>query len=259
MIALRPADVGHLRDFELEIRVRNNRLKARRVALGLTQAEAARAAGVSAQDLCAYETLAKAPLGPRGWRSPAQKIARFFRVEPSDIWPEAVLAVKRNKAVRTADAAEVTALSAPRHSDMPTLPSPESMVIDAEEMAATGRAMRALTERERRVISMRFGLDDGAERTFTEIGEAIGVSSNRASQVVHVALRALRRTIDAGRKIEDGHAEAAAESAKEAAAAIAGYRRRPVPNEIGRAYTERHGPPRTGAQEVEDALSRSRP
>ena len=58
-----------------------------------------------------------------------------------------------------------------------------------EEVA---NALGALTERERRVLQLRFGIDDGRSRTLEEVGRDFGVTRERIRQIEAKALRKLR-------------------------------------------------------------------
>ena len=53
-------------------------------------------------------------------------------------------------------------------------------------------AMASLTERERNVIKLRFGLDDGKTRTLEEVGKEFNVTRERIRQIEAKALRKLR-------------------------------------------------------------------
>ena len=53
-------------------------------------------------------------------------------------------------------------------------------------------ALRALTERESRVLILRFGLEGEPPKTLSEIGTILGVSRERVRQVQDAALLALR-------------------------------------------------------------------
>ncbi len=49
-----------------------------------------------------------------------------------------------------------------------------------------------LPVRERRVIMLRYGLEDGRERTLEEVGQRFGVTRERIRQIESKALRKLR-------------------------------------------------------------------
>jgi len=62
--------------------------------------------------------------------------------------------------------------------------------------------MASLTERERNVIKLRFGLDDGKTRTLEEVGKEFNVTRERIRQIEAKALRKLRHP-SRSRKLKD--------------------------------------------------------
>jgi len=62
--------------------------------------------------------------------------------------------------------------------------------------------LHSLSERERRVLELRFGLVDGQSRTLEEVGEEFGVTRERIRQIEAKALRKLRHPIRS-RKLRD--------------------------------------------------------
>jgi RNA polymerase primary sigma factor len=65
-----------------------------------------------------------------------------------------------------------------------------------------GRVLESLTTRERRVIELRFGLEDGRQRTLEEVGREFNVTRERIRQIEAKALRKLRQPARS-RKLRD--------------------------------------------------------
>jgi RNA polymerase primary sigma factor len=62
--------------------------------------------------------------------------------------------------------------------------------------------LESLTERERKVLRLRFGLDDGRGRTLEEVGKEFNVTRERIRQIEAKALRKLRHP-SRSRKLRD--------------------------------------------------------
>ncbi len=65
-----------------------------------------------------------------------------------------------------------------------------------------GEVLHTLTEREGRVLQLRFGLEDGRSRTLEEVGREFGVTRERIRQIEAKALRKLRHPTRS-RKLKD--------------------------------------------------------
>ncbi len=72
-------------------------------------------------------------------------------------------------------------------------PSPEDEAARQLLRERVRRALDNLTERERTVIELRFGIKDGRPRTLDVVGAALGVTRERARQIEAQALAKLRR------------------------------------------------------------------
>lgn len=73
-----------------------------------------------------------------------------------------------------------------------TIPSPPDEVIHSSLKAQLKEALKELTERESKVIQMRFGLKDGKEHTLEEIGRELKVTRERIRQIESKALKKLK-------------------------------------------------------------------
>ena len=73
-----------------------------------------------------------------------------------------------------------------------TVVPPSEAVINLNLKEQIASMLRTLTPREERIIKMRFGLDDGSEHTFEEVGQTFAVTRERIRQIEAKALRKLR-------------------------------------------------------------------
>ncbi len=72
------------------------------------------------------------------------------------------------------------------------IPSPPDAVIHINLREQIENALKTLTEREAKVLKMRFGLGDGNEHTLEEVGEQFKVTRERIRQIEAKALRKLK-------------------------------------------------------------------
>ena len=71
--------------------------------------------------------------------------------------------------------------------------SPEAALMDQDARRRATRALAALSNREREVLELRFGLRNSHGRTLQEIADRFGVSRERVRQIEKRALERLRR------------------------------------------------------------------
>jgi RNA polymerase primary sigma factor len=74
----------------------------------------------------------------------------------------------------------------------PTEEQPDSLLLEVDRREAVRRACKALDDRERAVIELRFGLGDTEEMTLEEIGRQFNLTRERIRQIEKKALNKLR-------------------------------------------------------------------
>ncbi len=82
------------------------------------------------------------------------------------------------------------------------VPAPADAAAFALLKAQLNEVLGTLTEREQRVLRLRFGLDDGRSRTLEEVGKTFNVTRERIRQIEAKALRKLRHP-SRSRKLKD--------------------------------------------------------
>jgi RNA polymerase primary sigma factor len=76
--------------------------------------------------------------------------------------------------------------------------SPSDAAINLNLKEKMASMLKTLTPREETIIKMRFGLDEGGERTLEEVGKTFAVTRERIRQIEAKALRALRHPTRSG-------------------------------------------------------------
>ena len=132
------------------------------------------------------------PLDPavdRRWRRAAAKIRRIIRIAQEPMSLETPVGSEENSYLGDFIEDE-------------TVPGP----VDAASKQLLKEQMQSildsLTDRERKVLEMRFGLLDGQGHTLEEVGQAFGVTRERIRQIEAKALRKLRHPLRS-RKLRD--------------------------------------------------------
>jgi RNA polymerase sigma factor (sigma-70 family) len=80
-------------------------------------------------------------------------------------------------------------LAAPDHEE------PDAVALSAELWQRAGAAISALSERQRTVLTLRYGLGGIEPATLTDISEVLGISRERVRQIENEALAELRRIL----------------------------------------------------------------
>jgi RNA polymerase primary sigma factor len=109
--------------------------------------------------------------------------------------------VRRVKVYRQASKAPVS-LDAPLSDDDsdqvseivadPNAAAPFERLVKETDTALLKEVLSGLTDREKAILAMRFGLNDGVEKTLEEIGKVFGVTRERIRQIESEALKKLR-------------------------------------------------------------------
>ena len=74
-----------------------------------------------------------------------------------------------------------------------SLPSPLRTALKELRREELRKALESLSERERKVLSLRYGLEDDQPRTLEETGRILGISRERVRQIQNEALEKLRQ------------------------------------------------------------------
>jgi RNA polymerase sigma factor (sigma-70 family) len=182
-----------MKDYRLTVSVKNNLLLSMMELRGISTAvELSRQSGVNQSDIGDYLRLLVPAYSPSTGRlyPNIARLCKFFKCEPDHIFPEEHL---RNPLATNTSSVEV---SMDELKNIPGLvdDSPEIGLIESDVHNALAKALDTLTPRQRDVLSMRYGLEDGKTHTHEKIGEKYGVTRATIREVEQKALRLLRNS-----------------------------------------------------------------
>ena len=183
------------KDYQLQIKVKNGPFMRALAAAGY----------VNVRQFCLRHDLALASVGHianlsqsgfagNGWRPTVLKVAKILKVLPEDLYPpqhiETPLSDGRvSRATAEVDLVELEQLTA-AVPDVCLLPD-ESIEQD-EAGKSLAQVLLTLRPREERIIRLKFGLGGCDQKTYTEIGDELGLSRERVRQIGFKALRKLK-------------------------------------------------------------------
>ena len=177
------------------IKLQNNCLRARRMALGLSTHEIAERVGLSYGTYLRMEGMQQSPLSSvkdgQGWKESAQRLARFYRVLPENLFPSVVLAVDQPVTSREFDESEIQALL-PDYMRRESL-GPEEIMTQNQLRGTVTRTLRQLKPIQEEVVKRYYGLATGTGQGFGEIAQEIGMSRERIRQIHECAIGKLRK------------------------------------------------------------------
>lgn len=178
---------------------RNQRLKARRRKAGMSAIAVAREVGISHHAYMGYETLRCSPLSHRNrnsaWRKSALAIAKFWGVNPEEVFPPDVRNVAKDNPIKLFFDDDLVQSTVSEH----TLRMCEepSVDVELEELRKVlERVILNLSDKEQFILRNRFGYT-GECRTLEDIGNEFGVTKECIRHHEQSLLEKLRRGIAA--------------------------------------------------------------
>ena len=114
--------------------------------------------------------------------------------EAMQLSPKRIFAIK--KAINTFTSMDHPIGDDPEHTiadliEDPHSADPDNCVLDDHTKDLLHKGMQVITEREQKILKMRYGLDEGATMTLKQIGDQLGLTRERIRQIEGEALKKL--------------------------------------------------------------------
>lgn len=180
-----------MKDYRIDIAVKNNRILSRIKDAGYESvSDFCRACGLQNKVVGLFINMKKSPLSTQTgtWRKAVEVMALALSCCPEDLFNEqqAGSPLATNRRQREINADQLFALMHKPETDLLKL------TLDDQAAKATLASLEYLTDSEKNVIELRFGLNGNDEHTLEEIAEIKCLSRQRIRDIESQALRKLR-------------------------------------------------------------------
>lgn len=186
-----------MKEFEITVRIKNNRLKERRDALGVTQADLAIIVGINVQTYNQLENMRLSPISkklPDQWHPAAEKLAEYYNVSLDELFTEAICNVERSTMTRRLDAKEIKYLTS----------SSQTRLLEASQDPVNRIALHQLMQKaipkagliysEQYSLTHAYGLLGAEVMSITDIADKFGVDEYRVENILKTARRKVWKT-----------------------------------------------------------------
>lgn len=175
------------KDYRMEVRIKNNRIMELIELAGFRSVLAfCTAHGFSPSVIGTLVNMQLSPLTQKGdWRAPVAEMAKALKVHPDMLFTEGQknIALKTNKAEVRFQEEQLAQLVS--H-------TPESLMLTDQAASALSAGLMKLTDKERDVLRLTYGLHGGKEWTLERVGNKYNISRERIRQIQLKAIRKLR-------------------------------------------------------------------
>jgi len=186
-------------------RFKNDNLRQARLNVGLTIEKISKMLGMNRSIYYDWEGFRRYPFSPDKEannsnqiksQERAKKLEKILKMPYEDLFP-----IEYRQAVNLKLGKPIEKIF--EHLELPEsyieknllLPSPEDIYEKIELKEITKKALESLTEKEAKVLKMRFGLEDENEYTLEEVARQFKVTKERIRQIEAKALRKLKHPI----------------------------------------------------------------
>lgn len=171
-----------------DVKAYNAKLRAARERIGLDRKSMAALLGISHGHYCSIERMTLYP---------SERVMELIEVQTGelreDLFPEEIRRFAHHEGRVERDIPVVLLpLDSPEVLALPAETSVEEEVDSALLRDKIDELLDILPLREKRILQLRYGLEDGRERTYKEIGVLLGLGPERIRQLEARALRKLR-------------------------------------------------------------------